>query len=62
MEVDISCTTEGPSTADIDSVITVDCIQQYLEEQQVAREDVSSTGVVLRLDPPQPIDHQMIRM
>ena len=59
-EVDNSFTTEGPSTTDVDSAITVDCIQQYLEEQQVAWEDVSSTGAVLSLDPPKPIDHQMI--
>jgi len=59
-EIDNDCTTEGPSTADFDSAITVNCIQQYLEEQQVAWEDVSSTGAVLSLDPPKPIDHQMI--
>ena len=54
-EVDNSCTTEGPSTVDVDSAITGGCIQQYL--QQVAREDVSSTGAVLSLDPLQLIDH-----
>ena len=35
-------------------------VVHYLEEQQVAWEYVNSTGAVLSLDPPQPIDHQMI--
>jgi len=41
--LDDSCTTEDPSTAVNDSAITEDCIQQFLEEQQVAWEDATST-------------------
>jgi len=55
--LDDSCTTEDPSTADNHSAITEDCIQQFLEEQQVAWEDATSTETALSLDPP---DHQMI--
>jgi len=55
--LDDSCTTEDPSTADNDSAITEDCIQQFLEEQQVAWEDATSIEIALSLDPP---DHKMI--
>jgi len=59
-QLDDSCATEDPFTAGDDLAITEDCIQQFLEEQQVAWEDATSTETDLSLDPPQSIDHQMI--
>jgi len=57
--LDDSCTTEDPSIADNYSGIT-DCIQQFLEEQQVACDDATSTETALSFDLPLSIHHQMI--